>query len=86
MEVLKPGRKQKGWSGTFKCTGGGNGEGGCGAELLVSDGDVYQTVSHARDETEHCKTFRCTCCGVETDIDNRAGYGCTPKGRRLTTR
>jgi len=83
LKIVKPGRAQKGWTGTFKCTGAGNGDGGCGAELLVSEGDVYSTASHARDETTNYKTFRCVSCGVETDLDEKKGYGCTPKGKRL---
>lgn len=80
MKVLKPGRPQAGWSKEFKCTGAGNGGGGCGAELLVSEYDIYRTESHHYDgSSESYKTFCCISCGVETDItDNSAPV----KGRR----
>jgi len=68
MRVLKKGRTQTGWSKKAKCTGCGNGGGGCGAELLVSAGDLYYTYSHARDETDQYTTFRCPDCGVQTDM------------------
>lgn len=68
MKVIKKGRKQKGWSSEHTCSGSGNGGGGCGAVLLVEQGDLYKTVSHCRDETEIFVTFRCSECGVETDI------------------
>lgn len=69
MKVLKPGRVQKGWAKEYKCTGAGNGHGGCGAELLVEQADVYMT--HCYDYGgghEVFNTFRCPC-GVQTDID-----------------
>lgn len=70
MKVIKKGRKQAGWSKEFECTGKGNGGGGCGAKLLVSKSDLYETSSC--DYTGDCSyytTFACPCCGVETDID-----------------
>jgi hypothetical protein len=70
MKVIKPGRTQTGWSMRKKCTGGGNGEGGCGALLLVEQADVFRTESHARDETTRYATFECPCCGVLTDFDS----------------
>jgi len=69
MRVLKKGRPQKGWATETKCTGKGNGNGGCGALLLVEQGDLFHTESHARDETTVYTTFRCCACGVLTDID-----------------
>jgi hypothetical protein len=75
MKVIKKGRKQKGWSKEFKCTGKGNGGGGCGAILLVSKGDIYQTSSHHYDgSSDYYNTFTCPCCRVETDIDNLPFY------------
>ncbi len=68
MKTLKKGRKQKGWTKECKCTGKGNGDGGCGATLLVEKGDLFRTESHARDETESYTTFWCKECGVLTDI------------------
>jgi hypothetical protein len=69
MRVLKPGRQQRGWSKEFECTGKGNGGGGCGAVLLVEQGDLYKTYSHALYETDTHVTFCCAACGVETDVD-----------------
>lgn len=70
MKVIKKGRKQKGWSKRFKCTGRGNGRGGCGAMLLVEEGDLYRTYSsHYDGSHEVYITFSCPCCGVETDVE-----------------
>ncbi len=68
MKTLKKGRDQKGWSKEEKCTGLGNGGGGCGALLLVEQGDIFRTTSHARDETTNHVTFACHDCGVLTDM------------------
>jgi len=68
MKVLKKGRQQKGWATEVICSGQGNGGGGCGAVLLVEQGDLFHTASHARDETTVYTTFRCCECGVLTDI------------------
>jgi len=77
MKVLKKGRPQKGWSKELKCTGRGNGGGGCGALLLVSKSDLYCTVSCALHETDYYVTFCCPCCGVETDVDERGPFRAT---------
>jgi mevalonate kinase len=68
MKILKPGRKQNGWATKATCTG--NGGGGCGAQLLVEQGDLYRTSSSSLGETDYFVTFRCTACGVETDLKN----------------
>lgn len=83
MKVLKRGRKQKGWTSEFTCTGKGNGGGGCGAKLLVSEDDLYHTFSSALGEVETYTTFRCPCCGVETDVE--VPYSVTPNARRNRT-
>ena len=71
MKVLKPGRPQAGWSKEFKCTGGGNGEGGCGAKLLVSEYDLYLTHNYDYGGGHDVyTTFCCPQCGVETDISD----------------
>lgn len=69
MKLIKEGRKQTGWAKEFECTGKGNGGGGCGAILSVEQGDVYKT-SHSDygGDTETYNTFKCSQCGVETDI------------------
>ena len=68
MKLIKPGRPQKGWAKEAKCTGDGNGGGGCGAELLIEEADLYITSSSCRDETDYYETFTCAACGVETDM------------------
>jgi hypothetical protein len=71
MEVLKPGRKQKGWATEVECTGVGNGYGGCGALLLVDQSDLYKTFSsHYDGSNETYVTFTCAACGVETDLES----------------
>jgi hypothetical protein len=68
MKVIKPGSGQKGWSSEATCTGAGNGNGGCGAVLLVEQPDLFCTSSSCRDETDYFTTFKCSECGVLTDI------------------
>lgn len=69
MKVIKKGRPQKGWAKELACTGFGNGGGGCGAILLVEEGDLYPTGSSSCDGTsETYTTFQCIACGVETDV------------------
>jgi len=70
MRLLEAGRPQQGWSMQKRCTGRGNGGGGCDALLLVEQGDVFSTESHARDETTRYATFECPGCGVLTDFSN----------------
>ncbi len=72
MKVLKKGRPQKGWAKEFVCTGKGNGNGGCGAKLLVEEGDLYETSHSCYDgSTDYYVTFMCAECGVETDINEQ---------------
>ncbi|MFC1623028.1 hypothetical protein ACFL2R_01395 [Patescibacteria group bacterium] len=69
MEIIKKGRKQKGWRKEFTCTGKGNGGYGCEAVLLLSKDDVYLTHSYHYDSShEVYRTFMCPCCQTETDI------------------
>lgn len=68
MKVIKKGRPQTGWAHEYVCTGEGNGNGGCGAELLVEQNDLFRTFSYAGDETTTYVTFRCCECRVITDI------------------
>ena len=74
MQVLKPGRPQKGWAKEFECTGKGNGNGGCGGSLLVEQADVFRTTSSCMGDREHHNTFRCVSCGVLTDIDGHLAF------------
>jgi len=68
MKVIEKGRPQKGWAKELNCTGGGNQGGGCGAKLLVEAGDLFETQSQCRDETDYFVTFRCPECSVLTDV------------------
>ena len=69
MKVIEKGRDQKGWSKEFVCTGNGNGGGGCGAKLLVEEGDLYHTYHHDHGGgTDTFTTFRCCQCNVQTDV------------------
>ena len=69
MEVLRKGRPQRGNSKKYTCTGAGNGRGGCGAVLLVSEYDMNRTVStDYGGGTDYYATFCCPECGVETDV------------------
>lgn len=68
MKVIIPGREQNGWSQEYTCTGDGNGNGGCGAVLLVEQADLYETSHSFMGETDYYTTFKCSACGVETDI------------------
>lgn len=71
MKVIKSGSGQKGWSTKIICTGKGNGGGGCGAELMVEEPDLYQTLrSDYTGDTDYFVTFTCVECGVETDLEN----------------
>lgn len=77
MKVLAPGRPQKVWTTETTCTGAGNGNGGCGARLLVGQTDLFTTFSSymGRFSTSYV-TFRCPSCGTNTDLantDNRSG-------------
>ena len=66
MKVLEKG---PGWSTKQRCTGSGNGQGGCGSLLQVESGDIYVT-SHTDmiGDTDYFYTFTCPVCGKETDI------------------
>jgi hypothetical protein len=70
MRVIKRGSGQTGWAKEKKCTGKGNGDGGCGAVLLVEEGDLFVTESHCHIETTRYITFKCAECGILTDFDN----------------
>lgn len=74
MRVIKSGSGQKGWSVKTTCSGKGNGNGGCGAELLVEEADLYQTISSYYDGSkEYFTTFFCPECGIRTDLDHVPG-------------
>ena len=66
MKVLEEGA---GWSIKQFCTGDGNGEGGCGAHLLVEESDIFETAhTDYGGDRETYVTFRCPQCKKLTDI------------------
>lgn len=71
MKVLQEGNPN-GWEIEQDCTGKGNGDGGCGARLLVAEDDIFVT-SHTDygGDTEYFYTFKCPCCEVLTDIPEK---------------
>lgn len=83
MKTVKEGRKQGGWTKKFKCSGKGNGGGGCGEKLLVFQTDLYQTNQQSVGDSspEYFITFCCHKCGVETDVE---GVVAKPLGKRPT--
>ncbi len=92
MKILKPGNGQKGWSIKVKCTGHGNGGGGCGATLRVEQADLMRTHSSAMGESSYHATFECVSCKVLTDLDEGipanvwAAMPDVPSGRRRVRR
>lgn len=69
MKVISKGDGRKGWAKEFKCTGGGNGNGGCGALLLVEQGDLFKTHSYDYGGGHDVYiTFKCPECGRKTDV------------------
>jgi hypothetical protein len=78
MKTIEKGRPQKGWSKELRCTGAGNGGGGCGALLLVEKPDIYQN------EITIYNTFTCKECGVETDIHDNLPF--IPPGKTAWSR
>ena len=70
MKIIKEGRNQKGWAKELECTGEGNSKGGCGAILLVEEGDIFHTHHYDYGGGHDIYTsFECAACGVITDID-----------------
>lgn len=72
MKILKAGGTKKVWTKKVTCTGAGNGNsGGCGAKLLVAEGDLYSTYRsdlHGNNLRTYI-TFTCPCCQTKTDIN-----------------
>ncbi len=66
MKVLERG---PGWGIKLRCTGSGNGGGGCESLLLVEENDIYVTANtDYTGDTDYYYTFRCPICQHETDI------------------
>lgn len=69
MKIIASGDGRKGWAQEFKCTGAGNGNGGCGATLLVEEGDLFRTHSYDYGGGHDVYTsFRCPECNNLTDV------------------
>jgi hypothetical protein len=86
MKVIQSGDGRKGWAKEFTCTGAGNGNGGCGAILLVEENDVYKT--HYYDYGgghDSYNTFKCPQCGNETDITVPSSVHVREKGSNRNT-
>ena len=66
MKVLERG---EGWKLNIRCTGSGNGCGGCGSLLEIREEDIYYTYNYdyAGDRDTYY-TVICPVCGKETDI------------------
>jgi non-canonical (house-cleaning) NTP pyrophosphatase len=69
MKLISKGSGQQGWATEATCTGKGNGNGGCGAKLLVEQPDLFETSRTCYTETDYFSTFTCPECGVLTDLD-----------------
>jgi len=81
MKILKKGTN---WTAKMSCTGKGNGDGGCGAELEVERDDLFLTHSHARDETTTYVTVKCPQCKTLTDLGSQYNnYGDLPSRIRM---
>lgn len=74
MRILEKGRTQTGWAMEYLCTGAGNGLGGCGSKLLVEQDDLFRTTSSCMGEVDIHYTFKCTICGVLTDMIGRITF------------
>lgn len=69
MEIIKKGKEQKAWTTKRICTGKGGGHKGCGAKLLLSPEDLYNTFKSTDGESiKQFITFTCPLCKIETDI------------------
>lgn len=88
MQVIKSGRDQQGWAKEVNCTGKGNGNGGCGATLLVEGTDLFYTMSQHQGEQDFYVTFKCCACGILTDIEapSRFNERTLPSEREWTRR
>lgn len=75
MEVLEKG---SGWSIKERCTGKGNGDGGCNSLLKIQEADLFKTETYcwrSSELNEECITFQCPVCNKYTDLDkNKIPY------------
>ena len=67
MKVLE---KWESWNVQERCTGKGNGYGGCNSLLKVEEQDLFITVSSCYDGScDKYITFECPVCKKYTDLD-----------------
>lgn len=72
MEILKKGRPTRGWVRSLICTGAGHNEDGCGAELLVSQKDLFRIYKDPDDysgEGPFDTAFECCACKAISNLD-----------------
>ena len=70
MKVLQEGNPN-GWEIERKCTGQGNGGGGCGRRLIVIGNDIFVTTDTSYGENYYYYTSKCPYCGIYTDIPEK---------------
>lgn len=80
MKVIKKGES---WSKKYRCTGRGYGGGGCGAILLLTRHDLYETCPEAHEEWIN---FCCPECGVETKVSGATPFGKRPSEEEIERR
>ena len=81
MKVVQKGDGRKCWAKEFTCTGAGNGNGGCGAILLVEENDLYRTHHYDYGGGHDVyTTFRCPECRNETDVSVPSSVKVREKG------
>lgn len=82
MKVLETGTKGLNWTMKHRCTGWGNGGGGCEALLEVEKSDLRYFKGVPGDSwgsRDPAVTFKCPCCSTLTDL----GMNDWPKDYRL---
>lgn len=70
MKILEPGLVGEKWTIQHRCTGWGNGDGGCEALLEIEYDDLryYQGQEFPWRVIEPAVCFKCPCCGKITDL------------------
>lgn len=59
------------WSIEERCTGKGNGDGGCNSLLLIEKEDLYFCGEiYSACGTQYGFAFKCPVCNLWTDVDN----------------
>lgn len=71
MKVLEPGKFGENWTIQHRCTGWGNGGGGCEALLEIEKSDLRYFRGVPGDSwgsRDPAVTFKCPCCSTLTDL------------------